>query len=100
MRRSFSVLLTAGLLLGCVMVSGDGRDEKFSKVERRAIDACIATARARGLRVERVGRVEKFGKKEYDVALRIDPGRKDNRKKDDRRLRCRYDDKSRRAVLR
>ena len=90
------------LLAGCVTSSGhDDQDKDRSNAEERAQKYCVSEAKSRGLRVEDVGRIDKVGKKQYEVKLRIDGGKgKDKKDKGgDYNVLCRYDDKSRNARI-
>jgi hypothetical protein len=104
MKRPWLAALVALLLAGCITGSDhDDRDRDRSKGEDRAKKYCVQEAKSRGMRVENVGNIDKVGKKQYEVKLRIDSRKSD--KKDDKkkggdfRVLCRYDDKSRRATI-
>ena len=81
-------------------------DGERSKGHARAEKRCAREAEDRGLRVEKVGEADRVGKKQYEVPLRIDRGKerwddrgRNKRNRDDIRVMCHYDDKSRRAQL-
>jgi hypothetical protein len=92
------------LLAGCITTSDhDDHDNDRSNAEERAQKYCLKEAKSRGMRVEDVGRIDKLGKKDYEVKLRIDAGKdkkdKDKDKGGDYTVYCRYDDKSRNARI-
>jgi hypothetical protein len=110
MRIRIHTLAAGAALLAtsCITYADDDhdrdRDRDRAKAEARAERECEREAEDRGLRVRRVGDVERVGKREYEVSLRVDErdyDRDDRRKKkdDDFRVRCRYDDRSRRASI-
>jgi hypothetical protein len=91
--------LAAVILLGCISDSGRDRDRDrdrdLSQAEERARRSCVDEATALGWRVEKVGRIEKVAKKEYEVKLRVTSRNKQLKKsQDEDRVLCRYDDKS------
>ncbi len=91
------------LLTGCISSSGDDhdKDKDRSNAEERAEKYCVQEAKSRGLRVEDVGRIEKVAKKQYEVKLHVEAKKKDkgDKKGDDYRVLCRYDDKARDARI-
>ena len=113
--RTYALATLAALLLlaGCTSLDGGGGndgDKDRPKAEERAKKYCVDQARARGLRVESVGRIEKVAKKQYEVKLRVASKNKQlkNDKEDKQgkqadkgedRVLCRYDDKNRQAAL-
>jgi len=109
--RALATLAALLLLAGCVSLPGDGDDHDGDKdrpkAEERAKKYCVDQAKARGLRVESVGRIEKVAKKQYEVKLRVAPKNKPDKsdkqdkqvKKGDDRVLCRYDDKNRQAAI-
>jgi hypothetical protein len=89
--------------VGCAAWADDG---ERSKGHARAEKRCAREAEDRGLRVEKVGEADRVGKKQYEVKLRVDRDydRRDyrgrnKRDRDDIRVMCHYDDRSRRAQL-
>jgi hypothetical protein len=110
-RQRWLAALAPLLLVGCISVPSfddddhdHDRDDDRPKAEERARRYCIDEAKDRGLRIEDVGGVDKVGKKQYEVRLRVEPKKdskdKGEKKKDgDFRALCRYDDKARRATL-
>jgi len=89
--RIWSVGLIAALALAG---AAHGED---SEAEARARKRCEKAAEARGLKVEKVGKPEKVGKKAYELKLRI---KQKEKKADDYHVICRYDDKAREAEIR
>jgi hypothetical protein len=106
-RRALLALAAAFALAGCVSLDGGDhdhdhdRDDDRPKAEERARKYCTDAAKAHGFRVDKIGGVEKVGKKQYDVKLRLKTKNKELKKSDDEGVRrvCRYDDKSRHASL-
>ena len=112
--RARASLAAVLLLAACVSLPDLGGDDDHDdgdkdrpKAEERAKKYCVDQARARGLRVEDVGRIEKVAKKQYEVKLRVASKNKQLKneknqqkdKDDDARVLCRYDDKGRQATL-
>ena len=98
MKSRIGLAALAILSVSCVTWAdeGHGRSEAYARAERH----CAREAQDQGLRVEKIGDVEKVGKKQYEVKLRVDD-RYDRRerKKDDFRVLCRYDDRERLARI-
>jgi len=94
-------VLSLSLLIGCIgLPGGNGdHDKDRPKAEERAKRYCLDLAKSRGLRVADVGKIEKLGKKQYDVRLRVEPKKKDGKKNGEFRVVCRYDDKARSATI-
>lgn len=103
--RARALAAFAGLLLlaGCASLDGgdDDRDDDRPKVEKRAKKYCEDAVRARGWRVEKVGKIEKVEKKQYKLKLRVAAKTKQLRKADQEsdRVICRYDDRNRQAEI-
>jgi len=97
--------LVIALAAGCVSLPGDDddhdHDDDRPKSEERARSYCVEEAKSRGWRVEDVGRIEKVGKKQYEVKLRVRERKKQEKSKggDNLHVLCRYDDKGRNAAL-
>ena len=96
--------IAAVFAVSCAAWADD--DGERSKGHARAEKRCEREAEDRGLRVEKVGEADRVGKKQYEVTLRIDRGKerwddrgRNKRNRDDVRVMCHYDDKSRRAQL-
>ena len=95
-------VISLALLIGCIGSPGGGdddRDKDRSKAEERARKYCLDDAKSRGLRVEDVGKIEKLGKKQYELRLRVETKKKDGKKNGEFRVVCRYDDKARSATI-
>lgn len=101
--RWLAALAALLLLAGCASLDDDDRDRdrdrERSQAQERARDYCVAEAKARGWRVERVERIEKVAKKRYEVKLRVGPKKKQLKKNEGERVLCRYDDTQRDARI-
>jgi len=91
------VALALLLLAGCVSASEGDRDKERPKAEERTKKYCLAAARARGLHVEKVGRIAKVSAKRYEAQLHLEPTKEHPDKSV--RVLCRYDDENRSAQL-
>ena len=96
--------IAAVFAVSCAAWADD--DGERSKGHARAEKRCAREAEDRGLRVEKVGDADRIGKKQYEVPLRIDRDkarwddrRGNKRNRDDIRVMCHYDDRSKRAQL-
>lgn len=100
MRSPALAALAALLLVGCI-TDDDDRDKDRPKAEERAEKYCVDAANALGWRVDKVGRIEKVAKKQYEVKLRVSPRTKQLKKADQEsdRVICRYDDENRQAIV-
>ncbi len=81
-----------GLVLALAL--GGVAHAEESEPESRARKQCKRVAEARGLKLEKVGKAEKVGKKRWEVSLRVK-----RKKADDTHVICRYDDKLRQAEI-
>ena len=104
--------LLAALSVSCVAYADDDDDDGGrSKGYARAEKHCAREAEERGLRVENIGDVDRVGKKQYEVRLRVDSrdferrdrdrnGRWDrDLDRDEFRVTCQYDDREKRARI-
>jgi hypothetical protein len=101
--RALAALAALLLLAGCVSLGDDDDDgdKERPKAEARAEKYCADAAKARGWRVDKIGRVEKVSKQQYQVKLRVSAKSKELKKADQEsdRVICRYDDENRQAVI-
>jgi hypothetical protein len=103
MRIAIGAALLAAVCAGSGAAWADDDDEPRGKGFRRAEKHCEREAEDRGLRVEKVGEAERVAKKRYEVKLRVEDDRwddrRDRRNDDDFRVLCLYDDEERRARI-
>ena len=101
--RALAGLAALLLLAGCASLGDDDddRDEERPKAEARAEKYCVDAAKGRGWRVDKVGRIEKLSKQQYEVKLRVSAKTKELKKADQEsdRVICRYDDANRNAEI-